>query len=222
MDIVVWLRGLGLGQYEAAFRENEIDETILPNLTAEDLKDLGVGIVGHRRKLLDAIAALHADTTPKELPTAPASAVPPTSAPATEATGERRYLTVMFCDLVGSTSISSQLDAEEWRDLVGAYLDAASAAVTEMGGHVAKKLGDGLMALFGYPVAQEKCRAAGVPGSAHGLRKIAATRAANAGATVAQLEAIFGWSGGRMASLYTRAADRRRLAIEGMHKLANS
>ena len=61
----------------------------------------------------------------------------------------------MFCDLVGSTSISAQLDAEEWRDLVGAYLDAASAAVTEMGGHVAKKLGDGLMALFGYPVAQE-------------------------------------------------------------------
>jgi class 3 adenylate cyclase/tetratricopeptide (TPR) repeat protein len=68
---------------------------------------------------------------------------------------ERRYLTVMFCDLVGSTSISAQLDAEEWHDLVGAYLDAASAAVTEMGGHVAKKLGDGLMALFGYPLAQE-------------------------------------------------------------------
>ena len=76
-------------------------------------------------------------------------------APTAEAAGERRYLTVMFCDLVGSTGISAQLDAEEWRDLVGAYLDAASAAVTEMGGHVAKKLGDGLMALFGYPVAQE-------------------------------------------------------------------
>ena len=64
-------------------------------------------------------------------------------------------MTVMFCDLVGSTSISAGLDAEDWRDLVGAYLDAASAAVTEMGGHVAKKLGDGLMALFGYPIAQE-------------------------------------------------------------------
>jgi class 3 adenylate cyclase len=76
-------------------------------------------------------------------------------APAAEVSGERRYLTVMFCDLVGSTSISAQLDAEEWRDLVGTYLDAASAAVMEMGGHVAKKLGDGLMALFGYPVAQE-------------------------------------------------------------------
>jgi class 3 adenylate cyclase len=79
---------------------------------------------------------------------------PPQSASA-EAAGERRYLTVLFCDLVGSTGISAQLDAEEWRDLVGAYLDTASAAVTEMGGHVAKKLGDGLMALFGYPAAQE-------------------------------------------------------------------
>ena len=75
--------------------------------------------------------------------------------PAPEATGERRHVTVMFCDLVDSTGIAAKLDAEEWRDLVGAYLDAASAAVTEMGGKVAKKLGDGLMALFGYPVAQE-------------------------------------------------------------------
>ena len=82
-----------------------------------------------------------------------APAAPPT--PAAEVSGERRYLTVMFCDLVGSTSISAQLDAEEWRDLVGAYLDAATAAVKEMGGHVAKKLGDGLMVLFGYPLAQE-------------------------------------------------------------------
>jgi class 3 adenylate cyclase len=80
---------------------------------------------------------------------------PPPISAAAEASGERRYVTVMFCDLVGSTSISAQLDAEEWRDLVGGYLDAACAAVTEMGGHVAKKLGDGLMVLFGYPVAQE-------------------------------------------------------------------
>jgi len=80
----------------------------------------------------------------------------PAAAPTTaEGAGERRYLTVMFCDLVGSTAMSAQLDAEEWRDLVGAYLDAASTAVTEMGGHVAKKLGDGLMALFGYPLAHE-------------------------------------------------------------------
>ena len=80
---------------------------------------------------------------------------PPPISIAVESAAERRHLTVMFCDLVGSTAISAQLDAEEWRDLVGAYLDAASAAVMEMGGHVAKKLGDGLMSLFGYPVAQE-------------------------------------------------------------------
>jgi len=159
MDIVVWLRSLGLGKYEAAFRENEIDETVLPNLTAEDLKELSVTALGHRRKLLDAIAALRNDANEPapSVMAAPArpSAATPTAAPVAQAVGERRHVTVMFCDLVGSTSISAGLDAEEWRDLVGAYVDAASAAVTEMGGHVAKKLGDGVMALFGYPVAQE-------------------------------------------------------------------
>jgi class 3 adenylate cyclase len=159
MDVVVWLRSLGLGKYEAAFRENEITEKVLPNLTAEDMKDLGISIVGHRRTLLDAIAALraHAENKSPTLVAAPAptsDATPPVAA-GVEPAGERRHVTVMFCDLVGSTSISAGLDAEDWRDLVGAYLDAASAAVTEMGGHVAKKLGDGLMALFGYPVAQE-------------------------------------------------------------------
>src|SRR6516164_3250922 len=114
MDVGSWLRGLGLEQYEATFRENEIDDTVLPSLTADDLKDLGVSIVGHRRKLLDAIAALRADTSAKAVPTAPAAATAPTSAPAAEIAGERRYLTVMFCDLVGSTAISAQLDAEEW------------------------------------------------------------------------------------------------------------
>jgi class 3 adenylate cyclase len=84
-----------------------------------------------------------------------AAARPPLVSAAPEAAGERRHVTVMFCDLVDSTGIAARLDAEEWRDLVGAYLDAATAAVTEMGGKVAKKLGDGLMALFGYPVAQE-------------------------------------------------------------------
>ena len=158
MDIVVWLRSLGLGKYEAAFRENDIDEAVLPSLTAEDLKELGVAALAHRCKLLDAIAALRGDETAKSVTTDPAR---PSAAPAVEKlipepVGERRHLTVMFfCDLVGSTSISAALDAEDWRDLVGAYLDAASTAVTEMGGHVAKTLGDGLMALFGYPVAQE-------------------------------------------------------------------
>jgi class 3 adenylate cyclase len=113
MDLGDWLRSLGLERYEAAFRENEIDDTVPPNLTAEDLKDLGVSVVGHRHKLLDAIAALRADTEPKTAPAAPTSAAQPTFASA-EAAGERRYLTVMFCDLVDSTGIAAQLDAEDY------------------------------------------------------------------------------------------------------------
>jgi class 3 adenylate cyclase len=142
-----------------AFRENEIDETVLRSLTHETLKELGVTAVGHRLKLLDAIATLRTDAGVQAPSLAASPARPSTAtltvAPIAEAAGARRHVTVMFCDLVGSTSISARLDAEEWRDLVGAYLDAASSAVTEMGGHVAHKLGDGLMALFGYPVAQE-------------------------------------------------------------------
>ena len=159
MDIVVWLRSLGLGKYEAIFRDNDIDETVLPSLTHENLKELGVASFGHRVKLLDAIAALRSDAGAQAPPLATSPAGPASTAQmvaaVAEAAGERRHITVMFCDLVGSTSISAALDAEDWRDLVGAYLDAASAAVTEMGGHVAKRLGDGLMALFGYPVAHE-------------------------------------------------------------------
>jgi class 3 adenylate cyclase len=159
MDLAVWLRSLGLERYEAVFRENEIDERVLPSLTQEDLKEIGVVPVGHRRILLEAIAALRTDagaqaSSPTKAPARPVVATT-THAPIVEAVGERRHLTVLFCDLVGSTSISAALDAEDWRDLVGVYLRAASAAVTEMGGHVAKKLGDGLMALFGYPLAQE-------------------------------------------------------------------
>ena len=121
MDVVVWLRSLGLGKYEAAFRENDIDETVLPSLTEEHLKQLGVASLGHRVKLLDAIAALRNDAS---VQTATASARPSaatsSAVPVVEAVGERRHVTVMFCDLVGSTKISAGLDAEEWRDLVGA------------------------------------------------------------------------------------------------------
>jgi class 3 adenylate cyclase/predicted ATPase len=161
-----WLEKLGMSEYAQRFAENDIDFTILGDLTDQDLKDLGVASLGHRRKLLRAIAALAitpaAEAMPAIQPLAPktisaAAATLAISEPVTtvEAAGERRYLTVMFCDLVGSTGISAQLDAEEWRDLVASYLDAASAAVTEMGGYVAKKLGDGLLSLFGYPVAHE-------------------------------------------------------------------
>jgi SAM domain (Sterile alpha motif)/Adenylate and Guanylate cyclase catalytic domain len=145
MDVGAWLRDLGLGQYETVFRESEIDAEVLPDLTEGDLYQLGVPM-GHRKRLLRAIAAFETAETTK--PPGPA----PVSSPAA---AERRPITVMFCDLVGSTSMAAKLDAEDWRDLVGAYLDEASAAVTGLGGHVSKKLGDGLMALFGYPQAQE-------------------------------------------------------------------
>jgi len=152
MDVGGWLRSLGLGQYGANFRDNKIDADVLPQLTADDLKDLGVSAVGDRRRLLAAIAALSVET-----PSASVAPSPPKPRPARgfRISAERRPITVMFCDLVGSTSLVAKLDAEDWRNLVNDYLDEASAAVTGLGGHVLKKLGDGLMALFGYPTAQE-------------------------------------------------------------------
>src|SRR6516225_2233419 len=155
-QVADWLQKLGLGQYAQRFAENDISFAVLPDLTDQHLKEMGVSL-GHRLQLLREIANL--GKSADAAVSAPSRPVPPiaapTVAPPAEAAGERRHVTVMFCDLVDSTGISAKLDAEEWRDLVGAYLDAASAAVTEMGGKVAKKLGDGLMALFGHPVAQE-------------------------------------------------------------------
>ena len=147
MNIGAWLRSLGLSRYETTFSENSIDAEVLPDLTDGDLAQLGVNL-GDRKRLLKAIASLAA-IDPAVTPTRPALLSSSTDA------AERRPITVMFCDLVGSTSLASKLDAEDWRNLVGAYLDEASNAVTGFGGHVLKKLGDGLMALFGYPQAQE-------------------------------------------------------------------
>jgi class 3 adenylate cyclase/predicted ATPase len=162
-QVAEWLQKLGLGQYAQRFAENDISFVILPDLTDQDLEKIGVASLGHRRLLLRAIANLDiASPATAPIPAAPLPIAPNTTTaeaplhtvPVPPA-GERRHVTVMFCDLVGSTGISAGLDAEDWRDLVGAYLDAASAAVAEMGGHIAKKLGDGVMVLFGYPVAQE-------------------------------------------------------------------
>src|SRR6202011_1536755 len=117
MDIGDWLRSLGLERYEAAFRENEIDQTVLASLTAEDLKDLGVGIVGHRRKLLDAITALRSDATAKD-PSGNAVSSPLSAT--CEDRAERRQVTVMFSDLVGSTVLSARMDPEDLRRLSAA------------------------------------------------------------------------------------------------------
>ena len=151
MDVGGWLRGLGLGQYEEKFRDNRIDADLLPRLTEDRLKDMGVAALGDRLQLLDAIAALASAK-----PLAAGAASPPKAAALkAEQSAERRPITVMFCDLVGSTGLAAKLDPEDWRNLVNAYFDQASKAVTGLGGHVLKRLGDGLMALFGYPLAQE-------------------------------------------------------------------
>ena len=137
MDIVVWLRSLGLGKYEAAFRENEIRERVLPSLTAEDLKELGVTALGHRRILLDAIAALRADARGK----APSvDAVTPSSAPSAppEDRAERRQVTVMFSDLVGSTALSARMDPEDLREVISGYQKCVAETVQRFGGFVAK------------------------------------------------------------------------------------
>jgi class 3 adenylate cyclase/predicted ATPase len=152
MDVGGWLRGLGLGQYETNFRDNKINAHLLPRLTNDDLKDIGVSALGDRLQLLDAIAALAGAKPPADV-RASQSELTPFRGPAVSA--ERRPITVMFCDLVGSTRLAAKLDPEDWRSLVNAYLDEASKAVTGLGGHVLKRLGDGLMALFGYPQAQE-------------------------------------------------------------------
>src|SRR5271166_3201650 len=114
MDVVVWLRSLGLGKYEAAFRENEIDETVLPSLTHEILKELGVTAIGHRLKLLDAVAALRAEASEP----APLSDAALETDKAAKDTAERRQVTVMFSDLVGSTSLSAQMDPEDLREVI--------------------------------------------------------------------------------------------------------
>jgi hypothetical protein len=112
MDVVVWLQSLGLTKYEAAFRENEIDETVLPSLTHETLKELGVTAVGHRLKLLDAIAALRSDASGKT-PTVYAATTSSTPSAHPEDRAERRQVTVMFSDLVGSTALSARMDPED-------------------------------------------------------------------------------------------------------------
>jgi class 3 adenylate cyclase/tetratricopeptide (TPR) repeat protein len=147
MDIAQWLHGLGLQQYEQAFRENAIDDAVLPELTADDLKDLGVSLVGHRRKLLAAITALHSESGPA--PQAKASDVTDTLI------AERRHLTVMFCDLVGSTPLSSRYDPEDLREILGAYHRAVTDRIALYGGFVAKYMGDGVLVYFGYPEAHE-------------------------------------------------------------------
>ena len=147
MDIAAWLHRLGLQQYEQAFRDNAIDAAVLPELTAEDLSDIGVGLVGHRRKLLAAIATLRNDGRPE--PAAERRELVDT------ATAERRQLTVMFCDLVGSTALSARLDPEDLREVIAVYHRAVAEIIARSDGFVSRYMGDGVLVYFGYPQAHE-------------------------------------------------------------------
>jgi class 3 adenylate cyclase len=154
MDMVVWLRSLGLEEYEAAFRDNKINDRVLPNLTQEDLKEIGVGPVGHRRILLEAIAALRNHAGGKAL-SVDAATLSSTPSPRPEDRAERRQVTVMFSDLVGSTALSARMDPEDLREVISAYQNCVAETVGRLGGFIAKFMGDGVLVYFGYPHAHE-------------------------------------------------------------------
>ena len=139
-QIAEWLEKLGLGQYAQHFAENDIDPSVLRDLTDHDLEKIGVSL-GHRRKILRAIVEL--------------DEVGPRPAPTPRAEAERRQLTVMFTDLVGSTALSTRLDPEDLREIIGAYHRCCAEQIEKFGGFVARYMGDGVLAYFGYPRADE-------------------------------------------------------------------
>jgi class 3 adenylate cyclase/tetratricopeptide (TPR) repeat protein len=196
MNVRVWLRSLGLGRYEKKFRENRIGSDVLADVTDSDLQELGVSL-GDRKRLLRAIAELaaheplpvHTRLAAGALASTPQSLAEPDSA-------ERRPITVMFCDLVGSTELAAALDIEDWRNLVNTYLDASSNAVAALGGRVLKRLGDGLMAVFGYPQAQENDVERAVRAALGVQQAIVEVNARNAASGAPQLAVRIGLEGG--------------------------
>src|SRR3984957_3316007 len=195
MNVRVWLCSLGLGRYEEKFRENKIDFDVLADLTDGDLQELRVAL-GDRRRLLRAIAELGAQQ-PLATQTGQTPAPPvPAQSFAHLDSAERRPITVMFCDLVGSTELAAALDVEDWRNLLNSYLDEASTAVTALGGHVLKMLGDGLMAVFGYPRAQENDAERAVRAALATQRALAELNARNAARGAPELKARIGIESG--------------------------
>ena len=178
MDVGAWLRGLGLGQYEGTFRESEIEADVLPELTEADLEKLGLPL-GPRKRILKAVANWGA--------TDRASGAPSLERAAPEDAAERRQLTVMFCDLAGSTALSARLDPEDMRQVIRAYQDACSGVIARYDGFVAKFMGDGILAYFGFPHAHEDD----------------AERAVRAGLEIA----------GVVGALQTRATDKLKVRI---------
>ena len=151
-QIAEWLEKLGLGQYAQRFAENDINFAILSDLTDQDLKEIGVSSLGHRRLLLRAIAELN---IAEKGTTRPGAATPASLTPPQTDAAERRHVTVMFCDLVGSTALSARMDPEDLRDVISAYQKCVTETVLRFGGFVAKYMGDGVLVYFGYPQAHE-------------------------------------------------------------------
>ena len=148
-----WLEHLGLGQYADAFEQGAIDWDVLPDLDHEILKELGVQPPGHRLRILKAVQALGTDGSSEDIPDS--GRAESTQGKAISGDAERRQLTVMFCDLAGSTALSQKLDPEEMREINRAYQDACKAAIERFEGYVARYMGDGVLAYFGYPQAHE-------------------------------------------------------------------
>jgi class 3 adenylate cyclase len=144
-QIANWLKKLGMSEYTQRFSENDIAFDILPELTDQDLEKLGVSL-GHRRRMLKAIRELGALARPRTETAA---------SPDPQLSAERRQLTVMFCDLVGSTALSTRLDPEDLREIISTYHQRCAELITKHGGFVARRLGDSVLAYFGYPRADE-------------------------------------------------------------------
>ena len=152
-QIADWLKKLGLSEYAQLFAENHIDFSVLPELTDQDLKDLGI-VLGDRRKLLRAIADLSGIEKIQSKPTE-AVTTPTPVAPQSQDSAERRQVSVMFADLVGSTALSARMDPEDLREIISAYQRCVTETVRRLGGFVAKYMGDGVLVYFGYPQAHE-------------------------------------------------------------------
>jgi len=153
-DLGQWLSNLGLPQYAAAFEAQAVELDQLAELSDADLRELGVAALGHRKRLLKAIADRLDGKDAADAAATPQDRVPPPS-PAPAAGAERRHLSVMFCDLVGSTQLATQLDPEDLQQLVGDYHQTVATAVRPFAGHVAQFLGDGVLVYYGYPQAHE-------------------------------------------------------------------
>jgi class 3 adenylate cyclase len=204
MDVTAWLRGLGLSRYEQAFRDHAITGEILPRLTADDLKELGVSAVGDRRVLLDSIAALRSrkisDQAAREAPKAVA-----------QAEGERRQVTVIFADLAGFTVLSNELDPENIQALLEHFFARVDRIIEEHGGHVDKHIGDCVMGVFGAPIAHGNDAERGVQ-AALSIREIMPELSTE---VRRQMNVHIGVAGGRVVASPTGSASHRQYTVTG-------